>query len=159
MSGRAERKRGQHEFWGARALRVGGGRAGRFSPFFRLCVGVEGRAVGRSNPPARSSRLSRPTHLKTLRALAFELLALTAGGGKGIAAAKKQAPLVTAANPTLPVFVDRIETVGTTRANELPCVRSGSCSASRSPLDVTRRLEAALADRPESGGAHAAHAE
>jgi membrane fusion protein (multidrug efflux system) len=52
------------------------------------------------------------------QALALSLLALLAGCGKGAAAAKKQAPLVTATAPTPHIFIDRIEAVGTARANE-----------------------------------------
>lgn len=51
-------------------------------------------------------------------ALALALLAIVAGCGKGASAPKKQAPLVTATSPTPHIFVDRIEAVGTARANE-----------------------------------------
>jgi membrane fusion protein (multidrug efflux system) len=52
------------------------------------------------------------------RALALGLFLAVAGCGKGVSAPKKQAPLVTAASPTPHIFIDRIEAVGTARANE-----------------------------------------
>ncbi|PZU10881.1 efflux RND transporter periplasmic adaptor subunit [Sphingomonas sp.] len=60
----------------------------------------------------------RPSPAPGRHVLALGLLALVGGCGKGVTASKKLAPLVAAAAATPHMFIERVETVGTARANE-----------------------------------------
>ncbi|MDO6414790.1 efflux RND transporter periplasmic adaptor subunit [Sphingomonas sp. BIUV-7] len=66
----------------------------------------------------RRFALLRRIRLAARPALGLGLLALVGACGKGASAPKKQAPLVTATTPSAHTFIDRVEAVGTARANE-----------------------------------------